>query len=237
MRLAVDIGNTKTKFALFEDNSLKQYSESREELGQWLQQGLVQKAIVCKTGAENETESILRQKGVAPLYLSTSIKLPIAFTYTTPNTLGADRLATAVAAFSNFPKSNVLTIGAGTCIIYDFVNERGEYEGGAISPGLAMRFKALNNYTAKLPLIERPDDSLPQLVGNSTANSILSGVLNGVLNEVDGIIKQYQSRYANLKIIITGGDSPFFVSNLKNDIFARQNLVLEGLNIILQHNE
>jgi type III pantothenate kinase len=237
MRLAIDIGNTKTKFALFDNSGLRQYSQDREELVQWLKQGLVQKAIICKTGSENETEEILSKSGVSPLYLSTSIKLPITFTYTTPNTLGADRLATAVAAFSSFPLSNVLTIGAGTCIIYDFVNEKGVYEGGAISPGLAMRFKALNNYTAKLPLIERPDDGLPELVGDSTANSILSGVLNGAINEVDGIIKQYQSRYANLKIIITGGDSPFFVSNLKNDIFARQNLVLEGLNIILQHNE
>lgn len=237
MHLAVDIGNTKTKFALFNGQELYQYSEDKTTLADWLKKGLVSRAIICKTGAENETEEVLLQGEVVPLYLTTALKLPITFTYTTPQTLGADRLATAVAASTIFKGNNVLTIGAGTCIIYDFVNDIGVYEGGAISPGVNMRFKALNNYTAKLPLLQASGIELPQLTGNSTANSILSGVLNGVLNEVKGIINEYESRYANLKIIITGGDAPFFVSNLKNDIFARQNLVLEGLNIILQHNE
>lgn len=237
MNLTIDIGNTKTKFALFNGKQLHQYEEDKTVLADWLTKGTVTRAIICKTGAENDTEELLIKAGITPLYLNTDLKLPITFTYTTPHTLGADRLATAVASRAMFKGSNILTIGAGTCIIYDFVNAEGVYEGGAISPGVNMRFRALNNYTAKLPLLKADGTELPLLTGNSTAGSILSGVLNGVLNEVKGIINNYESRYANLKVIITGGDAPFFVSNLKNDIFARQNLVLEGLNIILQHNE
>ena len=160
---------------------------------------------------------------------------PLTNLYQSAETLGSDRLAAAVAANYFYPVKNVLCIDAGTCIKYNFVNFKNEYIGGAISPGIKMRFKALNNFTARLPLIEM-DETFSELVGTNTRESILSGVETASVAEVEGMISNYLQLYPDLIVMLTGGDTNFFVKRLKKPIFADQNLILKGLNIILDHS-
>jgi type III pantothenate kinase len=161
--------------------------------------------------------------------------IPLKNSYSTAETLGTDRLAAAVGANFFYEGKNVLAIGCGTAITYDFVTEAGEYVGGAISPGIGIRFKALNQFTAKLPLVEI-DEKFP-ILASTTRESILSGVLNGAIHEVDGYIDAIHQNFSDFEVILTGGDANFFVGKLKNAIFVVPNLVLIGLNRILYHND
>jgi type III pantothenate kinase len=167
--------------------------------------------------------------------LSPRSKIPFKNSYATPQTLGPDRMALATAAFYHNPKGNTLVIDAGTCITYDLVNDRGEYLGGAISPGLYMRYKALHEYTEKLPLLT--PESILDFIGNATETSMHSGVVNGISLEIDGVIQQYKSRFPHLTVILTGGDAQFLSKQLKNTIFAHSNFLLEGLNQLLEYNK
>ena len=154
--------------------------------------------------------------------------------YKTPTTLGVDRLALVSASVNKFSSKNVLIIDAGTCITYDFIDNKNNYLGGAISPGVYTRYKSLNNLTAKLPLLK--PRTVKNITGNSTKQSIHSGVINGVLFEIEGVIKNYNTKYEDLTVILTGGDSKFLSKQLKNSIFANSNFLLEGLNYILEFN-
>lgn len=207
-----------------------------EELDDVLQKHHIARAIISRTGENHEIENKLREKGIETTVLNSALQLPITISYTTPETLGADRIAGSVGANALFPNSNVLKIDFGTCITYDFINQKNEFKGGAISPGMMMRFKALHNYTAKLPLIDPMQFTAYELIGTDTAHAILSGVMNGIKTEIEGIIKEYKARFENLKVVATGGDAGLFVTLLKNEIFARPYLVLEGLNCILNYN-
>jgi type III pantothenate kinase len=148
--------------------------------------------------------------------------------------LGADRIALVAGAIEIYDKQNVLVIDAGTCITYDFITAKNEYLGGGISPGMGIRFRSLNTFTQKLPLIEYREEF--QLIGKNTENSILSGVLNGVICEIDGIIEKYKENFGELQIILSGGNTIFFDKRLKNNIFAFPKLLLYGLNSILNYN-
>jgi type III pantothenate kinase len=143
-------------------------------------------------------------------------------------------VANVVGAASLFPKQNCLITDAGTCIKFDFINAKKQYLGGAISPGISMRFKALHHYTDKLPLI-KPQKKV-MLIGNSTKNSIASGVQNGALAEIENIILRYKKKFGGIKVILTGGDMEPFARNIKSDIFAAPHLTLIGLNEILNFN-
>ena len=162
---------------------------------------------------------------------SASCLLPIHIQYATPKTLGTDRIANAVGANALYPNRNVLSIMAGTCLVADFVNDKGEYMGGSIAPGVRMRFQALSEFTARLPLVE--PEIIDFLVGDNTENSILSGVMNGITQEIDGIIRQYSRHYNRLKVILSGGDAELLQNFIKKRIFAAQNPVLVGLHKIL----
>ncbi|ADV48254.1 type III pantothenate kinase [Cellulophaga sp. E16_2] len=167
--------------------------------------------------------------------LTNQTKTPFKNSYATPETLGVDRVALATAAFYHNPSGNTLVVDAGTCITYDMVNDYGEYIGGAISPGIHMRYKALHQQTAKLPLLEKED--IIDFIGNSTNTSIHSGVVNGVTAELNGIIEQYNQRFNNLTVILTGGDALFLSKRTKNTIFANPKFLLEGLNCLLEYNK
>ena len=236
MNLAIDIGNTHTKFGLFTQNQLNDVHTGEEALAAVLQTHSISHAILSKTGKSDVAEQLLQQYNVPTLILSPQLKLPLTLQYKTPQTLGADRVAGSVAAQALCPGKNVLKIDFGTCITYDLVTDKAEYMGGAISPGMMMRFKALNNYTAKLPLIDPKQFENYPLTGTDAATSILSGVVNGIKHEVEGIIKEYDERLGYLQVVATGGDSALFVTLLKCEIFARPYLVLEGLNRILNYN-
>ena len=168
------------------------------------------------------------------LELDQNTELPIENLYETPETLGKDRLAAAVGANELFPDQNLLIIDAGTAITYDLVSEKNQYIGGNISPGLTMRFKALNHFTGKLPLIEYRDEF--QSIGTNTIDAIRAGVQNGVLFEMAQTIDLFNRNYQNLQIIMTGGDSNFFERKLNYSIFVHFNITLIGLNRILEHN-
>lgn len=168
------------------------------------------------------------------LELDNQTELPIGNLYETPETLGKDRLAAAVGANELFPDRNLLIIDAGTAITFDLVSEKNQFIGGNISPGLEMRFKALNRFTGKLPLVSYSNEFQP--IGTNTADAIRAGVQNGILFEIAQTIDLFNRNYQNLQIIMTGGDSIFFDKKLNYSIFVHFNLTLIGLNRILEHN-
>lgn len=166
--------------------------------------------------------------------MSPNLSLPFKSEYATPETLGADRIAAVAGASKLFPGENVLAIDLGTCITYDFITMQNIYKGGAISPGINMRFKAMKHFTARLPKLPVPDN-LPDITGDSTRSCMESGVLNGVSFEIEGMVAAYK-KFGEIKIILTGGDAFIFEKKFKEYIFAAPDLVLIGLNVILQHN-
>lgn len=170
-----------------------------------------------------------------PVVLFTNeLPLPLKNGYKSSATLGSDRMAASIGAFGLYPNKNVLVIDAGTCIKYNFTDAANTYHGGAISPGLPMRLKAMHSFTGRLPLIEI-DPDFNKLIGETTHESLLSGAINGCVFEIEGMIKAYQQLYSDLTILITGGDASFLANRLKNPIFAHPNLVLDGLNSVLKH--
>ena len=167
--------------------------------------------------------------------LDHATSIPLENRYRTPDTLGYDRIAAAVGAYTICPGKNVLVIDAGTAVTYDIVTSKGEFLGGNISPGLDIRFKSLNKYTNRLPHLERPEEK-PPLLGGSTREAIQSGIVNGLLFEMDGFIGAISQNHPNLQVVLTGGDAKYFVGKLKSSIFVDLNLNLIGLNRILEHN-
>jgi type III pantothenate kinase len=173
------------------------------------------------------------------LVLDAALAVPIVKAYDTPQTLGADRVAAAVGATTVFPGQDCLVIDMGTCITADIVDRKHRFQGGIISPGLRMRLQAMSQFTARLPLIpvsELSIDNWPSVVGKNTKQAMSSGVLNGMLFEMDGIISRHREQYPDLKVVICGGDASIFESHLKPPIFAVPELVLRGLNRILEYN-
>lgn len=238
MNLILDLGNTKAKLAIFDGETLL-FTESIENLDEaHLDEVLHQYPelthSILSSVVNNDTAlaSFLKSRTHFH-YFSSSTPLPLTNRYHTPDTLGRDRLAAAIGAAAQFPGQPVLSVDAGTALKFDFVNAQNEYLGGAISPGMWLRFKALYNETDKLPLVGY--EEIEYLIGRSTKESILSGVIQGVAAEVDGIVNRYREQYPEINVIITGGEAVFFEKKLKNNIFADSNLVLKGLNIILEH--
>lgn len=240
MNLVIDIGNSFVKLAVFQDGELKfKKIVNPENIVKHIdilrkEYDHLEKAIISSVGRLKEKDLMYIRKNFDLIELNSKTHVPFINLYETPNTLGLDRIALVSASIKQYPNSNVLIIDAGTCITYDFVTSNNEYMGGAISLGIEMRYKALHNFTANLPLLEK---EIPErFIGNSTSSSIHSGIINGVLNEIDGNIQIYQREYSNLTIILTGGDANFLSKQLKSSIFANSNFLLEGLNHILQIN-
>ena len=239
MNLVIDIGNSQIKVAVFDETILifKDNFKTETFLSGILDvtdQYNIEKGIISHV-AQIDKQILVSLKEIVPLIeLNHETKLPFYNKYLTPKTLGVDRLALIAAASSQFPDENTLVIDAGSCITFDLLNEFGEYFGGSISPGIEMRYKAVNHYTANLPLLSK-SESIPE-IGNSTENAIHHGILNGVIQEIEGVIEQYKSKYQKLTVVLTGGDTIFLAKNLKSSIFAIPNFLLEGLNSILIHN-
>lgn len=241
MNLVIDIGNSLTKYAVFENRRLLHLETSDSNLflskikDVFENYPKIEYALISSVGKlENKEKEVLALFCKVHVLSHTS-KVPFKNSYATPNTLGMDRIALATAAFYQYPRKNVLVIDMGTCITYDLMNDAGEYIGGAISPGFHMRYKAMHAQTEKLPLLT-PEDLL-DFVGNSTETCMHSGVINGLINELDGTIDQYRARFQDLTVILTGGDSQFFVKRLKNSIFANSKFLVEGLNCLLEYNK
>ncbi len=239
MNLAIDIGNTRTKVAVFKGEALLHQEVWGElTLAALKQLAYNQKAekIILSSVSKQAAEVMSFLKGdFAFLELTTDTPLPIRIRYKTPQTLGKDRIAAAVGAYHLFPGENCLVIDAGTCITLDLVSAEGEFLGGNISPGIEMRLKAMHQFTARLPMVARTSE-MPDELGDSTENAIRNGGELGALLEVEGFIRRMKKKYHPLRVVLTGGDADFFVKHTKTKIFAHQNLVLIGLNQILKHN-
>lgn len=238
MNLIIDIGNSFTKLAMVNNEqieSVERYEKPTPQvLFAFIEKWHPLKAIISCVGKPNDELIGYAQTLLPTIILTSKTRIPIKNNYKTPQTLGIDRIALAVGANYLYPSTDTLVIDSGTAITYDFVNRKGEYLGGAISPGIMTRYKSLNQNTANLPLHDNIDAKV--LIGQSTIECIESGVLNGVIGEVDYFIEQIKLSYPTLNIVTTGGDANFFVGKLKNSIFVVQNLVIIGLNRILEFN-
>ena len=239
MNLIIDVGNTRIKIAVFDDSKIVHNETLTKEsfvseVIKNIKNYNCTNAIISSVGFINKSEIDKLRAIINLIELNHHTKVPFLNSYTTPKTLGVDRIALISSAFSSYPNKNVLIIDAGTCITYDFINDEGHYYGGAISPGIQMRYKALHAFTEKLPLLE--PELMYQLIGDSTAASIHSGILNGVIGEIDSFIEKYRKKNTDLTVVLTGGDINFLSNRLKNSIFANPNFLLEGLNTILTYN-
>ncbi|MFH6960144.1 type III pantothenate kinase [Flavobacterium aquidurense] len=239
MILTVDVGNTRIKAAVFEGstvlgNFVFEKSELEKKIEKILKKFPNCSDLVVASVGNVEKQSFLAFENELNIHFLTHEDVyPFVNKYATPKTLGIDRMVLASGATLQFPKQNRLVIDAGTCITYDFIDENDNYLGGAISPGLRLRYEALHNYTAKLPLLAF---EVPELyIGNSTAQAIHSGVVNGFVYEIDGFIDEYRANFSNFIIILTGGDAVFLAKRLKNTIFANSNFLLESLNQTFQY--
>lgn len=239
MNLIADIGNTLCKLAVVDAGEVVvQHTTERfipEVVGHLLAEYPVKGAIVSSTrGAVSEAVALLRERVERVVEFTPATPVPIANAYRTPQTLGRDRLAAAVGAATLFPGRNVLIADFGTAVTVDLVTADNTYRGGCISPGLGMRFKALHDYTARLPLCAPTDECL--LAGRTTEEAVRHGVMNSLAFEIEGYIARAEAQYENLCVIFTGGDANCFVKRIKNTIFANYNLVFCGLDRILAYN-
>ena len=239
-QLIIDIGNSSAKIALFDgDTLIEQLCVSHEALPHTLngmaESRSIDAAIISSVIPLSEaTEETLGALPFPILRMSAQLKMPFSIAYKTPDTLGPDRLAAVAEACAQQPESDLLVIDAGTAITYDIVTADGTYLGGNISPGINMRFKALNLLTGKLPLVTKEGERMT--FGNTTETAIREGVLQGVDKEIEGYISEYTQKYPNLLVFLTGGDTILLENRVKNRTFADNLLVIKGLNRILKLN-
>jgi type III pantothenate kinase len=236
MNLVVDSGNSAAKVGIFDHQNLKEkHTFARpEDLRDFIEKVSYRHLLVSSVKSDAEVILGWSHNAEKKFILTKDLPLPVRNLYSTPGTLGMDRLAAVCGAHLLFPSHDALAIDAGTCITYDFIDKSGTYHGGSISPGLQMRFQAVHTFTAKLPLVSAKAGV--KLIGESTETSIQSGVVNGLTAEMEGIIHRYAEKYPDLKVILCGGDAGFFENQVKASIFASPELVLIGLNSILIHN-
>jgi type III pantothenate kinase len=237
MNLAIDIGNSRIKWARFDGKEVIESGitpESNLKALEVLLDFHTSDAFTVSSVVHLNADFLTFCQIKNALIINSSTPIPLKNDYSTPTTLGIDRLCAAIGAKSLFPKSPVLTVDIGTCVKYEFVSEKGVYEGGNISPGLQMRFSALNNYTSKLPALKPEKIAGP--IGTSTTDALRLGVQQGMLFEIQAMIQTMQTLYPNLKTVATGGDLPFFANDFKTHIFADLLLVLRGINEIHLHN-
>ncbi len=239
MNLCIDQGNSSTKVGIFNLDKLIEsltFVDFREsEIKELFQKHSIESCILSSVVSDNDSIiEILTYNSGNFIELTHNTSIPIENRYLTPETLGKDRLAAVIGANFLKPGNDILVIDAGTAITYDFVNSNGVYSGGNIAPGLNMRLRALHEFTHKLPLVESTAES--PFLGNDTNSAILSGALYGIVFEIDGYINTLKIKYPKLSTFLTGGSTFYFAAKLKSAIFAEKNLVLIGLNRILQHN-
>jgi type III pantothenate kinase len=236
--LCLDFGNTRLKAAVFENDEIKEVQVLSEDPVEHLRCLIelhkpVNSVLSSVVNHPPEIEDLLK---TTTQYhkLTNESKLPFSIPVGKPETVGADRLAISAASVYLYPGKNNLAIGLGSCITFNFISQQHELLGGSISPGMEMRFRAMHDYTAKLPLVNA-DWNVP-LIGYDTKTNLQAGVVLGIANELDGIINLYAEKYGNFNVLLTGGDIPFFEPHLKNKIFADPHLIFKGLYAISQIN-
>lgn len=239
MNLLIDIGNSRIKWAVWASEQPVEMGVVSSLEGDFVARLKarypLQRAILCSTRGDMERESnLLRENGLQTLCFDTACRVPLRIDYLTPHTLGRDRLAAAVGAMTRYPNREVVIIDLGTALTIDHLSADGGFSGGVISPGLAMRFEALHQMTAALPLVEPTEQE--GLVGRTTQEAIALGVMNSVAFEIEGYLSRFGEKNATFLPIVTGGAAKYFVKRIKKPIFAEPNLVFYGLNRILAYN-
>ena len=240
MNLIIDSGNTKCKLALFQgDELIQKFSlktlNTEAILNRIRSFPEISHVLLCNVAKSNPELNEALKQGFRFHELNAASKLNFNNTYASPETLGSDRKANIAGTAALYPGKNCLVIDMGTCIKYDLVTADGNYLGGSISPGISLRFKAMNDYTDRLPLLRA--EKLPEnFIGTDTISSMQTGVMIGVLGELKHLVQCYRDQFSDLIVILTGGDCHYFVPALKNDIFALPDLTLFGLNKILELN-
>lgn len=239
VNLIIEQGNTSTKVAIYAEGNLKASfvykTFDKSKLKPLFDVYSLDKGIYSTVAdVDEDLIAYLKEYLSCFIYFDNDVRLPITIKYKTPHTLGKDRIAAVVGAYYLQPNRNILIIDAGTCITYELLEASGSYLGGNISPGMTTRFKALNDYTKKLPLVNEREE-VP-CWGTCTEDAIRAGVVNGIVFEMDGYIDKAKELYSDVLVFLTGGHSFYFESRLKNSIFADINLVLTGLNRILEYN-
>jgi type III pantothenate kinase len=236
--LCFDFGNTRLKCGVLKGDALQEVlvleNDSTPAIAGLIEKYNPAKSILSSVIHHNPGMESLLASASRFHKLDHHSRIPVTTPVGKPQDIGADRLALVVAAAQLFPQKNNLVVGLGSAITYNFVNKYNEFIGGGISPGMEMRFKSLQLFTAKLPLVEK-DWNFP-LIGYDTVTNILSGVILGMAKEIDGMIDAYAEKYGNFNVLLTGGDAPYFVYHLKNKIFADPNLIFKGLYAISEYN-
>lgn len=238
--LAIDIGNTYIKVGVFKESYLAEVHSrlNTNTLTDLLKNTSFQTAIISSiTPLPDKITKILTQAHRV-IFVDATTQLPFTNLYATPKTLGADRIAAVTGASFLYPERNVLAIDIGTCITYDFIDKGKRYHGGSISPGLQMRLRAMHTFTARLPLISTEEVSLDQvaLTGKSTREALLSGAIYGTGAEITEMIRMYANKFADLQVVVCGGDAPYLTKVIRQQHVIIPELVLIGLNRILIHN-
>jgi type III pantothenate kinase len=238
MNLIIDIGNSSTKFAIFDGkemvNTFKSREFSCEKLEKMLSPYKIEKAIISSVRDTPEYIFDLLTVNIPEVHILThKSKLPFRIEYDTPETLGTDRIAAVAGAYNSFSGENILVIDAGTAITYDFLSGK-SYKGGNISPGISMRFRALHKFTGKLPLVNTLQDfSFP---GKNTTDAIVAGVITGVMYEINEYIRTFEKKHTEYKVIVTGGDSGYLKDKINTTVTYMPDIVMSGLNYILEYN-
>ncbi len=233
----LDFGNTRLKTAVFEGDELKEVivlRDQSEHLKEIIAKYKPQRSILSSVINHDAVVEDILANNTRFHKLSNTSKLPFTIPVGKPETMGADRLAIAASSVFLFPHKNNVAVGLGTCITYNFINQHHEFLGGSISPGMGLRFQAMHQFTAKLPLV-KGHWNVP-LIGYDTATNLQSGVVLGMAKEIDGILNMYQERFGNFNALLTGGDIQLFRPYLKNKIFADPHLIFKGLYAISQYN-
>ena len=238
MKLTIDIGNTKAKIALFEGKKIL-FNECVKCLDLKTVQKFVgnkQVAATIISSVKQPDASVIKiSRYYNATFLNEHTNIPLSLNYKNPSLLGNDRLAAAVGAYFLFKEKDVIIIDSGTCLTIDLLAKNGKFIGGRISPGIDMRYNSMYNFTEKLPLVTK--NKIVPKIGNDTNTSILSGVQKGILAEIESAVLAYRDIKPSAIILLTGGDYLYFEKELKSSIFVNPNLVLIGLNEILDFNE
>jgi type III pantothenate kinase len=237
-RLCIDVGNTRTKINIFENDEVifSWISNSLEAstLTRFIKTYQIKVCGICQSGlAPNSAVNTISSQ-IKVLHLDHTTKIPISNLYKTPSSLGKDRLAAAIGVTTIFPNENSIIVNAGTCITFDFLDSQKNYHGGNISPGITMRLQAMNKFTSRLPYV--PPKYNDDLLGKSTEEALQNGAVKGAIYEFETFISHVQEKYGLSRVIVSGGDAQYFENQRKFSIFAVPNLVLIGLNETLKFN-
>ena len=236
--LCLDFGNSRLKAAVFNDAKLVEdfafNDEPITQIQNLIDQFHPSKSVLASVINHDNNVEILLSNHTRFHKVSHSSKLNFSFGVSKPESIGCDRLALLAAAADHFPHKNNLIIGIGSCITYNFINQKQEFLGGSISPGMEMRFKAMHEFTAKLPLVASGWD-IP-FIGYDTKTNLQSGIIYGIVNEIEGFIEKYSEKYGNFNAVLTGGNAEFFASQLKNRIFADNYFLFKGLYALSELN-